>query len=303
MACKPPRAGEVYKVAINHDQDVLDEVKSCEIVRRAFQGTCKLYAYTPLLPVKIMSVTWIKTGQRGETASGTIHYIPLQKFKMDGYKLLFSVISDNAQFTKALHGVLHVFMRFLDVLHRKGVLHMDVGLQNALFNSPDKASDGVVCDFQGAAKRLNLGKVLYGDAWTSPLLAKYVPREASKHTREMWRESGFEKMFSMWEKHSTASTVVAKVSRIFRQFIDFHCIASSLMRCLLYMYEQPRTEHTSQQQKQMRAVISCLIGDPRKPTVSVCARSVFFKLHKILLPFDQCDSLPRMSPEERCTAS
>lgn len=296
IACKPPVVGEVYKVAINSDQDVLDEVRASDIVRKAFQDTGNLYTFTPLLPVKIMTVTWVKTTNRAST--GIIHYIPLKRFRMDGYKLLFSAIGDDKQFVKSLHGVLFVFLRFLNVLHRKGVLHMDIGLQNSLFNSPARPDQGVVCDFQGVTKRLKLGNVLYGDAWTSPLLAKCVPREASKNTYDMWCETGFGRMFSIWEKHSALNKVDIKVSKNNRQYIDFHCLASSLMRCVLYM--QGHKAHKSQK-NMMQAVISCLISDPRQLNKRVQghenARSVFVRIQEIILP-NQSDawvSFPRSS--------
>lgn len=206
---------------------------------------------------------------------------------MDGYKLLFSVMESknkHTDFARTLYGLLYVFMRFLDVVHSKGVLHMDVGLQNSLFNSHATASDGVVCDFQGAIKRLALGQQLYGDAWTTPLLAKCVPREATQHTRDMWHSVGFGKLYSVWENYSTANTVIVKVAQNFRPYIDFHSLASSLIRVLLYLHDKPGKKSTLHKQ-QLHAVISCLIGDPRKPKQTPASvESMFLKIHHILHP-------------------
>lgn len=278
--CAPSKPGEVYKVAIEDDQEVLDEVKACEIIRDAFKQGSKpglLYVYTPLLPIKIMSLRWAN-----RTRTGTIHYIPLKKFAMDGFKLLFTALDKKGiSFPKTLHGLLSVFLRFLAVIHRRGVLHMDLGLQNSLFNSHATAHQGVVCDFQCATKKLGSlrGDRMYGDSWTTPLLAKCIPQTASEHKRQLWKQVGLGEMFNTWESYSTTNTKLVTVPKKYQPYIDFHTLAASLMYCYLYMTKKPRHHKHA---RAVTKVISCLVGDPREQRTPGTASSMLAALTRIL---------------------
>lgn len=69
---RPLPEGEVYKVAIEDDRAILDEVLASDVVREAFRAVRRspksgdrpvqddVHMYTPLLPARVMTVTWEK---------------------------------------------------------------------------------------------------------------------------------------------------------------------------------------------------------------------------------------------------
>lgn len=282
-----------YKFSMHCNREILSEIKATNLVRRAFRHTHMLYRYTPLRSIAHGYVSW--TDVKGHS-SGIIHCLPMRRFKTDGYTLLLSAIwkqTNKRHFASVLLGVLFVYMRFLDVIHSQGLLHMDLHLQNSLFNTlqPKNVCEGVVCDFQGVCKVLDTKGDLYGDAWTTPLLAKCIPAAASQPVRRLWRSAlgNAGASYTSWEACSSrAADGALQLDVRHRPYVDFHTLAGSLMG--LGMHDFGRTDARARtplfraNMRLARRVISCLIGDHSTPTHAVSAQSMFNDLEGILSP-------------------
>lgn len=175
--------GAVYKFALREDRDILEEIHATNTVRSAFaQAQSYIFVYTPLLATHKLVVKWKSSGTPHST--GVIHCIPMRRFRTNGRDFFLSIINKPGPFIKTLDSMLYIYMRFLDIIHSKGVIHMDLNLQNSLFDSVNKVDNGVISDFQCSTKRLKLGGSLSSDAWMTPLLAKWAPPDRAEYIRK-----------------------------------------------------------------------------------------------------------------------